>query len=256
MSEPPAPQLQQTDDGQPSRLSAVPWTIPDALYVLLLSTVAIYIIGGLILASVQGVLEPSQSEALALPLTSLILVGITTGYVRLRYKGATGLLFGTASPSWRAAGYGVAGGLAAVGVIALGLGTLLDLIVRSMGERLPEVQETFRQLAGNDEVAPALVLGAVAVAPVAEELLYRGMLFTAFRRRLALWPALGLSGLVFGMSHWETTLEGSLLVLLIVVPLGMFLAWLYERTGTLLVPILAHATFNLIQVIVLITQES
>jgi hypothetical protein len=150
----------------------------------------------------------------------------------------------------------VAAGVVSVVVIGFGLGALLDFIARSLGARLPEVQEGFRELAGDRTAAPLLVLGSVLVAPAAEELFYRGMLFPALRRRMDLWPAMGLSGVLFGLSHLQTTLDGYLLVLLIIIPLGMFLAWLYERTGSIVAPVLAHATFNLIQVVVLILQES
>jgi membrane protease YdiL (CAAX protease family) len=67
---------------------------------------------------------------------------------------------------------------------------------------------------------------------------------------------MGISAVLFGLSHLQTTLEGYLLVLLIIIPLGMFLAYLYERRGTLLVPILTHAVFNLVQVFELIRQST
>jgi membrane protease YdiL (CAAX protease family) len=62
---------------------------------------------------------------------------------------------------------------------------------------------------------------------------------------LPLWPAMGLSGLAFALSHLEA------LAIVILLPVGMFFAWIFHRTGSLLVPIAAHAVFNLVNVLLL-----
>lgn len=234
----------------------VPWTVADAIFVGLLWLVAIIFVGGAILLGLQSLFEDAQADAITLPVTTVLLIAMTTIYVRVRYPGAVRLLFGPVPPSWRAVGYGIAGGVVAVTLIGFGLGWLLDFIARSIGGELPAVQENFRDIAGDTSAAPMLVLGSVLFAPVAEELFYRGMLFTALRRRLPLWPAMGVSSALWALNHVQTSLEGYLLVMLIIIPLGLLLAWVYHRKGSLVVPIVAHATFNLIQVIVLIMQES
>ena len=147
-------------------------------------------------------------------------------------------------------------GIVALAVIAFGLGWVLERLATLLGEDLPTVQEEFRELAGNPRAVPFLVLGAGVVAPIAEEVLYRGMMFAALRKRLPVWPAAGISGLLFGITHFEATLDGYLLVLLVVTPLGMFLSLLYEWRRTLFVPILAHAVFNLPQVYQLVSEAS
>ena len=255
MSEPRPASPYDLEEPEP-RPVEVPWTVVDAALVLLLWLVAIIFIGGALLYALTSVFPQAQSEALSLPLTALILIAICIGYVRRRYGDATRLLFGVRRPTWRDVGVGVAAGIAALVVIAFGIGQLLELIARALQTELPEVQENFREIAGDRAAAPWLVAGSVLVAPLAEELFYRGMLFPALRRRLPLWPAMGISALVWGLSHLQTTLEGYLLVLLIIIPLGLFLAYLYERRGTLLVPILAHAVFNLVQVFELIRQST
>lgn len=90
--------------------------------------------------------------------------------------------------------------------------------------------------------APWLVFGlavsAVAVAPLAEELFYRGFLFTLFRR-LGFWPAAALSSLLFGAAHGAPTLVLPLAVA------GFAFALAFETTKSLVAPTVAHATFNL-----------
>ena len=243
--------------GEVPKTPLVPWNVTDAIVVLVLWLIAIIFIGGAVLFALTQAFPQAQSEALSLPITAFILIVICVGYVRVRYgKAATRLLRGTHTPTLRDFGIGVAAGAAALAILAFGVGQLLEWLARAMQTELPEVQETFKELAADPTAAPWLVAGSVLVAPVAEELFYRGMLFPALRKRLPLWPAMGISAVLFGLSHLQTTLEGYLLVLLIIIPFGMFLAYVYERRGTLLVPILTHSIFNLVQVIELIRQGS
>jgi uncharacterized protein len=94
-------------------------------------------------------------------------------------------------------------------------------------------------------VISALVL-LVAVAPLSEELFFRGMVFAGLRTRLSLWPAALASGAIFGLPHVPT---GPLAALLLVI-FGAALAWLYERTGSLWPCIFLHTLNNSIAVAV------
>lgn len=244
-AEPPQPQV-----------SDVPWTIGDAAIVLAIWLVAALFVGGAVLIGFQQVFPETEAAALSLPITLLTLVAVVVGYVWSRYPGAARRLLGPARPSAKAFGWGVGGGIVAIVVFAVGLGSLLEYLAHLSRGELPQVQETFREIAADRAAAPLLVFGSVLVAPLAEELCFRGLLYSALRKRFPLWPAMGLSGLAFGLTHFQTSLDGYLLVLLIIMPLGMFLAYAYERTRTLLVPIVIHAVFNLFQVVLLIQQQS
>ena len=83
-----------------------------------------------------------------------------------------------------------------------------------------------------------LALMAVAVAPVAEETLFRGILYPAIKAagypRLALWG----TSILFGASHVN------LVTFLPLTFLALALTWLYEKTDNLTAPILAHSLFN------------
>lgn len=83
----------------------------------------------------------------------------------------------------------------------------------------------------------------VAVAgPIVEEMLFRGFAYKALRTRLGVPWAIVLSSLLFTMLH--VNLLASIPIFL----LGVFLAYLYEKTGSLVAPITAHVTHNLIMV--------
>jgi membrane protease YdiL (CAAX protease family) len=91
-------------------------------------------------------------------------------------------------------------------------------------------------------------LTVIAIAPFSEELLFRGILFRGLRARLTFPVAGGISAVAFGAVHWVPGAHWQNAVLLVSVMcfVGFGLAYLYERRGTILAPMAAHATFNVI----------
>ncbi len=91
----------------------------------------------------------------------------------------------------------------------------------------------------------AFAVFAVVVAPLVEEVLFRGVLFRGLRSRMRFVWAAGLSSLLFGLMH-------GLGILLVATGLvGFFCAWVYERSGSLWTAIATHAAFNATAVAVL-----
>jgi len=82
-------------------------------------------------------------------------------------------------------------------------------------------------------------------APLMEELLFRGVLYSVAARWLNPWYACVATSVFFGVIH------GNLLSLIPLTLLGMFLAESYRRTRTLAVPVLMHSLFNLISYLAL-----
>ena len=93
-----------------------------------------------------------------------------------------------------------------------------------------------------------VVIGAIGLivlgAAFAEEVFFRGFFFSGLRQRYSLWPAALISGVSFGIVHAPT---GPLAVIPLAV-LGVALAWLYERTGSLWLCVIAHAINNALAV--------
>lgn len=86
-------------------------------------------------------------------------------------------------------------------------------------------------------------LVAVILAPVCEEIAFRGFLFAGLRRAMRFrWAALA-SGALFGLAHADPIRFVGLSVT------GMLLAGLYERRRTLVAPMAAHFTVNLVAVL-------
>lgn len=92
---------------------------------------------------------------------------------------------------------------------------------------------------GGDPVAIGLlVIAAVVLAPIVEELIFRGCLYRFLKSQTTLLPAQIASGILFSIIHWN------LLSFLPLVLVGIFLARVYEKTGSILVAIWFHAFFN------------
>ena len=90
-----------------------------------------------------------------------------------------------------------------------------------------------------------VAIGVVVAAPVAEELLFRGVLLRGLAQSMSDRAAVVLSGVVFAATHFQLVQFPGLLVI------GLVLAWLAVRTGGLAAPIWAHVGFNATTVVVL-----
>jgi membrane protease YdiL (CAAX protease family) len=89
------------------------------------------------------------------------------------------------------------------------------------------------------------ILGVV-VAPIVEEIMFRGVLYTWLRQRLNIAGAVVISAMVFAWVHPQ-----GLIGFLPIAFLGAVLALLREWRNNLLAPIVAHAGFNLVSLIII-----
>ena len=104
-------------------------------------------------------------------------------------------------------------------------------------------QKLLEQL-GTDEGTLLLLLSAVltcVIAPICEEFLFRGFIFTSLRNWRGVWPAAIISGLLFGGVHAGSAPAVDLVPL---AALGFGLCLLYRYTGSLYPCIAAHSLNN------------
>ncbi|MCX7617300.1 CPBP family intramembrane glutamic endopeptidase [Tepidiforma sp.] len=128
-------------------------------------------------------------------------------------------------------------GLYAAAVRALGLGPLIP-------SPSPEGLEPVLR----DPAALALYgLATVVAAPVSEEAVYRGLAFTG-TLRWGFWPAAAFSSALFALSHRE------LATLLPFFAIGLVIAWLYARSGSLWDAVAFHVLFNGLSFILLLAR--
>lgn len=242
--------------GDPDRpRPPVPW----AGAVAVLDVVVIYgaaqILAALIAVLLSGAVDGDQDALLPLliALSPVVSLAATLLWLRLRYRGPLTVLMGTRPPRLSDAGIGVAVGLLCLlgqRIIVLGIATVAE----GLGAELPVVQETFRTIAQRPGAVPLFVVTTVVFAPLAEEILFRGVLFQGLRQRTGFWVAALVSALLFTLPHLA---EGggvfaSGVITSGILPLGIVFAALVERRGNLAPAIVAHATYNAIGVAVLV----
>ena len=85
------------------------------------------------------------------------------------------------------------------------------------------------------------LLEYVVFAPIFEEIAFRGLLYAILRRRLSFVPAALLSASVFALAHGY-----GLIGFVSVLWSGFLWAWIYEKTGSLIPGMIAHAMNNLL----------
>ena len=130
---------------------------------------------------------------------------------------------------------------------------LLQWVSVSVLEKLglpPENQAAVKLLTDAKSVWTIVYLGvfAIVIAPVAEEFIFRGMLFP-FVKQLG-FPKLAW----FGVSALFALIHLNVPTFVPLFALALALTWLYERTDNLLAPITAHALFNAANFVVLLWQ--
>lgn len=247
MTEPDPTVAGAEDGGSTSAVGAEPtagpprWGLGDA---------AVGLLGGFLAANVTVGLWAALSGSTQRSLGSMVAgwLGLWAGFLGIpllasRYKGRNSLAadFGL----W--ARWADALGLAAGAACQLLILPAMYFVIQRLTGNL-DVSRPARELAESVEGA-AFVIVALAVtfvAPVLEELFYRGLFLRAATRRVgSLWAVLGTST-VFGLSHFQLVQFPGLFLF------GVVLAVLAVRTGRLGASIAAHVAFNGIAVIGLV----
>jgi len=214
---------------------AASWTGLDALAVALAQVELVALIGLALWPGGPAVLIAAYS------LVQLAIVCMMLRAVRLRgqsVRHAFGLDFrGLARP--------LVSGLAAFGVflpvfliISHYWIQLLQLPGQDPGEHLQGPVKQMLQ-SPSPELLVQLGLVAIIVAPLAEELFFRGFLYGALKRLMQPWVAMMAVGMLFGLMH--SPLAATVPMFLF----GMMLCYIYEKTGRLIIPITIHVLFNL-----------
>lgn len=150
---------------------------------------------------------------------------------------------------WRAMGRGLREGVVILPpVMALSWG--VHLTYEWLGHEGTS-QEVFNWLDGSQTLATKLVLVfcTLILAPVSEELLFRGVLFTALLRRRSFGYAAFLSSFFFALVH----LHAPSFIPLLVLSLGFSLS--YYRSGNIMTSIVMHIFFNLTSLLLYFTGE-
>jgi uncharacterized protein len=139
-------------------------------------------------------------------------------------------------------------GVAAAGLVAVfAIGYVLNLFLKA-GEEQGLVPDGW----DGSRAAPfaANFVVVALIAPVIEELTFRGLGFAVLRDAAGVAPAILITGIAFGLAH------GLIVALPILACFGVILAVVRARTESLYPSILLHATFNGLALIIAVTAGS
>lgn len=218
-----------------------PWTAP----LVLVAAIVAAAVGGLVIdlpALAFGVDVTSSHTPAGLTIAGtfvqdLAFVLVAVWFARLGGRVSRAWQFGLRAPGvgWRSAAW----------MIVL---LLIGFIVFSVAwaEVFEPGKDKVLESLGTDEGSTLLVLSAAltcVVAPIGEEFLFRGYIFTALRGWRGTIPAALLTGLLFGGVHVGSAPLGDLLPL---AALGFGLCLLYRHTGSLYPGIVSHCLNNCI----------
>jgi len=132
---------------------------------------------------------------------------------------------------------------ACVGILTLYPAWILQDVSIQLFEALklhPQTQQTVEILRHTTGLSGRIASGiaTILVAPIGEEIIFRGILYPWAKRRFSQQIALWGTAILFGAIHVNLA---SFIPLTL---LAVLLAWLYEYTGNLLAPIAVHCVFN------------
>lgn len=133
-------------------------------------------------------------------------------------------------------------------MIAIIAATLVYAVGATLAISLSRTTQVIISGATDYALVGVITANLVLLAPMAEELFFRGWLYTGLRNRLPFWPSFLTTAALFAAFHWYAEHQRVLLVL----PLAIALGLLREVSGSIRPTIALHTVYNLI-IIVIVT---
>lgn len=220
------------------------WGVPDALLALLTVPVALGLLAALLVSGLG--LAPVVATSLAT--AGLAGLAALVGRRAAGQSGGWTAALGLALPEW-----GDVGRMLRWTIALVVLQGLLASALQSVPALRGAVADNSSFLA--DEPLGTLVafaVVAVTVAPVVEELLFRGLVLRGLMLRLGFWPAAAVSSLCFGAFHAQGLDASSALLCSANALFGFGLCLLARGTGRLGPGIGVHALRNALAVVVVV----
>ncbi len=128
-------------------------------------------------------------------------------------------------------------------VAGAGIGTAMYILVVGVLMNLPLSESMINSYADSatglfTQSAILAIIGNVFAAPIIEEVIFRGLLFDRLKKAMPVGFAMVLSSATFGLMH------GQIIWVCYATVVGLFLAYIYHKTGSILPTIAAHMFLN------------
>jgi membrane protease YdiL (CAAX protease family) len=164
----------------------------------------------------------------------------TVVFLQVRKRSGAQMFGATLRAVPGAALVGLGGGLACLPLV-LGVGWIVRTVMgpETAPQEVVQFYVESARIGDSRAVLAVWILGGI-VAPVTEEILFRGYFYGAVKRFWGRWAAMLSSAVVFGVIHANLPALPALIVLAICLALA------YEASGSLWTPIIMHAGFNLL----------
>ncbi|MDO8964317.1 MAG: CPBP family intramembrane metalloprotease [Coriobacteriia bacterium] len=252
LPEPPAPIAAPGVRPDTAPLTAAPWSVQSALAfagLAILFNMAMSV--GLRWAPVVGAVRSAVTSAARLTGLDRATLGVaaTVGVMTVLYAlllvapvlvaRSRGVGFAEAVGLRKAAPSSAAGAvLGAVG-LALGASAVYGWVVTGLGFEVPGGGQEIARLYGTSPAGIVLIFVMVAVvAPLAEEIVFRGVVFASLRDAWGEPWALAMSSFAFGIIHLQP------LQMVPTAVIGLVLARAFSRTRSLWPAVVAHGIYN------------
>ena len=165
---------------------------------------------------------------------ALVYIGVIWIFLRLIRRPFSDL--GFVKPLKRFVVLGLAVGI----LLFVGIGLLGSVLTRIFGTPAPQsFTVAVKGVNFQWEFGLLAFLGGV-VAPLKEEMLFRGLIYPPLRQALGRGKGMLLTGLFFATLHFDIVRFLPLLIG------GVVLAWLYERSASIWPAVIAHGTWNIL----------
>jgi len=127
-----------------------------------------------------------------------------------------------------------------LGIVYYFLATVILVLITFIYPFEIEAQATILPIMNAENMVVRIILLIIAgiIAPVAEEIFFRGFLYSAVRYRFSVLPAAVISGILFGMVHID------LLRFIPISILGILLCLCYEKYKNIYINMAVHIGFN------------
>lgn len=223
-----------------------PWSWVDvalmAGLIVLLFAGGAFLLRDVFRAAGSGIVQASLGLSIALAVLEAVAITGVVWLVGLKRRGL----------GWEAVGLRLPSGQWVVAALLLGAGVipfagLVALAVRTiLGQADQNPLIPFLAPSGFSWLGfvSMLILGGLA-APFAEELFFRGVLYTWLRGRWGVWAAVIISSLIFGVLHGEPAQA------IAAILMGVLMAWVFEKSRSLWPSVIIHATINSVNIALL-----
>lgn len=219
-----------------------PWGIIEALVVLVLVNLAAFMFKNFcrdFLLRIVELFPGGQTQLNQLLVSSIVQTGLFLVFILFVVKLVHGQGLKSLGLVRNRLGYWLRIGLLNGIVLFISvvfLGALINYLVSVEVDPQPITEVILKAETSWERFIPFLV--TAILAPISEELYFRGFLYPALRRKIGVKGGIIVASLIFGSLHYD---------LVRMIPLvfgGIWLNWLYEKSGTIYASMMAHSAWN------------